>query len=325
MLQARMLSAAFGWTLALSCVCLGLSPNQSDSAHAATLSADHSIDSAQFVLKPSISGDRMVYVRSERGSHSVWLEDLRTGSLLRLSDDNRSSDAPDIHGNRVVWQESRHSGSVIVLYDLETRDATVLTEGYRDTSPSVWGDRVVWTRQSGVDSWLMFMDLGTGYEGALVPVGVGTTAALSDTTVVHDNGGDLYLLDLHSAEEVALVTSPYRTEFPDIDGDTVVYARWGGGLSEIHALDTRTGESEVIVSDGYCAYAPAIDGDTVAWESYCVPRGSEVHAARLPSDSPFVTEQSSFWARVGLALEVTEGLAWHLGSLHLVALQLLLG
>jgi beta propeller repeat protein len=125
---------------------------------------------------------------------------------------NRSADAPDIHGNRVVWQERRQSGSVIVLYDLEARDSTVLTEGHRDCSPSVWGDRVVWTRESGLDTWLMFMDLETGYESALVSVRVGTTAALSETTVVHDNGGDLYLMDLRSAEEQALVASPHRTE-----------------------------------------------------------------------------------------------------------------
>jgi beta propeller repeat protein len=325
-MQSRTLSVAFGLTLALSCACLGLAPNPSAGAYAATLSAGHSVDSAQFVLKPSVSGDRMVYIRSDQGAHSVWLEDLTTGSLRRLSDANRSADAPDIHGDRVVWQERRQSGSVIVLYDLEARDSTVLTEGHRDCSPSVWGDRVVWTRESGLDTWLMFMDLETGYESALVSVRVGTTAALSETTVVHDNGGDLYLIDLRSAEEQALVASPHRTEFPDIEGDTIVYARWSGGLSEICALNIGTGESAVIVSDAYCAYAPAIDGDMVAWESYCVPKGSEVHTARLPSGSPFVAQhQLSFWAKVGSTLTAAGRIAGHIGSLHLATLHALIG
>jgi beta propeller repeat protein len=325
-MRTRILSVAFGWTLALLCACSGLGWNLAMVAHAATLSATHSVDSAQFVLKPSISGDRMVYVRSDHGAHSVWLEDLTTGSLRQLSDPDRSADAPDIHGDRVVWQERRQSGSVIVMYDLEGRDSTVLTEGHRDGSPSVWGDRVVWTRESGLGARLMFMDLETGYESTLVPVSVGTTAALYETTVVHDSGGDLYFIDLRSAEQKVLVTSPHRTEFPDIEGDTVVYARWGGGLSEICALHVGTGESAVIVSDVYCAYAPAIDGDMVAWESYCVPRGSEVHTARLPSGSPFVVEHHpSFWAKVGATLMAAGKIAGHIGSLHLAALRALIG
>lgn len=295
-------------------------------ASALPLRADRTIEAAQFVLKPAIHGNRMVYVRSEAGVHSVWLEELDTGRVRMLSDPNVSADMPDIYDRHVVWQERRHDGSVIVLCDLRTLETQSLTEGHRDCAPSIWGDDVVWTRESVFDSLLMYKNVRTGYQGTLIEVESGTVAALCDGRAVHDSGGNLHLLDLRSAEQETILDSAHRTEFPDFDGDTVVYARWGESLGEICALDLTTGVSATLVSGARCAYAPAIDGDTLVWESYGASSGSQLHIARLPVDSPFASrDDARALTAFSGAIAFLARVAAHVGSLQAATLATLLG
>lgn len=268
----------------------------------------------------------MVYVRSEGGSSSVWLQDLETGDNRRLSSGHWRADAPDIQGDGVVWQESRQSGSAIVFHDLEASKTTVLTSGHRDCFPSIWGDNVVWTRESAFGARLMYLNVRTGVESAVRTVQTGTTASLHESLVVHDHGGDLYLIDLRSAEETVLIDSEQRSEFPDMDGDTVVYASWSGSLSEIHAVSIASRMSTVLVSDVHCAYAPSVDGSTVAWESYSSPAGSEVRLATITSEALLTSDGSGgIGARLTGLLGTLGRWASHMRLLQLATIASLVG
>ena len=298
-------------------------------AVANTVRADRTIADAELVLKPALDGDRIVYVRRDDSIHAVWLKDLNTGATRKLSDDDSfGAYAPDIHGNRVVWEETFRRGSVIALHDLETGETRALTLGPHDYAPSLWGDTLIWTRERHFNAWLMLMDLRTEETVTLVRVSCGTTSDLFEHTVVYCSGGDIYTIDLRSGEHRVLIESPQYAEFPALYGDVLAYAQWDDVLSRIHLLNMRTGDTVVAASAPGCVYAPALSHDRLAWEEYTRPASTEIKVARTPAGftSEEVVASSGWLANVGYVVRDGLGRLMRLiGSVHAVSIVVLVG
>ncbi len=296
---------------------------------ASTVRFERTITDGDFILKPSVDGDRLVYVRRDESVNAVWLKDLGTGESRRLSSkESFGAYAPDIHGDRVVWEETFRRGSVITLHDLETKETRAITLGPHDYAPSVWGDTVVWTRERHYNAWLMIMDLRTEETVSLVPVSCGTTSDIFEHTVAYCSGGDIHTIDLRTGEQATLVESPRWSEFPALYGDVLAYAQWDDELSRIHLLDLRTGESVVAAGGPGCAFAPALSHDRLAWEAYDRPACTEVQVARLPAGfaSDEVTATSGWLANAGFVVRDGLGRLMRLiGSLHAVSIVVLVG
>jgi len=289
-------------------------------AVASTLRADRTIAESEFVLKPALDGDRLVYVRRDDSINAVWLKDLNTGATRKLSsDDSFGAYAPDIHGNRVVWEETFRRGSVIALHDLETGETRAITLGPNDYAPSVWGETVVWIRERHFEAWLMIMDLRTEESVTLVPVSCGTTTDLFEHTVAYCSGGDILTLDLRTGEQTTVVPSARYSEFPALYGDVIAYAQWDDELSRVHLLNLKTGATVVAAAEPGSAYAPALSHDRLAWEAYTRPASTEVKVARTPAGftSEEVVASSGWLANVGYVVrDGLDRLMRLIGSFH---------
>lgn len=296
-------------------------------ALAAPIAVERVVNPAQWALKPALDENRLVYVRAKgANSNTVWMKDLETGAVRRLSEKGRTAYAPDIQGRYVVWEEATRTGSVIVLHDFGTGKRRTITEGPRDYAPSIWGDTVVWTRERYSDAWLMTMDLHTGTERGLVEVSCGATSDIFDRTVAYACDGDIHTFDLKTGEKATPVSTPFTAEFPALHGDTLAYAHWEDGLSKIRLLNLQTGKSSLAVSGEGCAYAPAIWEDTIAWEAYGRPAGSEIRIGRLPG--AFVSVQSGPEPpreRFSALVDGAARLARVAGSLHVIAIVRIFG
>lgn len=128
-------------------------------------------------MAPDASGEWLVFEESESGEEvfgrHIAAMNLRTGERLRLSDGLPEGwhVAPAIDGTRVVWHRE-HGGSApgrvgdVYLFDLETRERSILAEGGSALHARIDGDLVCWSAASGsaVSEGVTAMNLSTGVQ-----------------------------------------------------------------------------------------------------------------------------------------------------------------
>jgi len=167
--------------------------------------AEDTIQRGRFLTnRMGADGDRLVWSGQERRDVpsvlqiDVFLHDVRTGATRLLSGDGvgegRDQAAPDISGDRVVWQ----ADSDIFLLDLATGELRNLSDDdLNQNDPRIDVNLVVWvegipTYLDGEGTEIVAFDLRTGTRRTLTDAeGDQTRPAVSDGRVVwRDRGGE---------------------------------------------------------------------------------------------------------------------------------------
>lgn len=282
-------------------------------------------DSDAMFLRPATDDGRLVYVRSSGGVHVVWIKDLSTGRAWALSDGISNAFAPDIDGDLVVWEEHRDRTVVIALYDLADGDKRIISRGPDDRSPTIWGGTVVWTQEGVFEARLIRRDLASAQTRTVAVVEPGTVCDLYESTLVHDDGGDIHLLEMESGVTRVLVGGPALTEKPAICGDAVVFAEWGGGLADVRTVSVSTGAVETIVSGYQNVYAPSICEQFVAYETYHQWRRPTLEVVRVEDELRATAPIAWYDGALGTIAGYVDGVVYYAAALQAVAIALLVG
>jgi hypothetical protein len=136
------------------------------------------VDDGEYQSLPSIHNGRLVYMDFRLGDGdpfnswenvALFMKDLNTGDTTQITDGKAIANAPDIHGNIIVWHDYRHctdpqnkndwSNPEIYGYNIETQKEFRITDlpGIPKTDPRVWGDKVFFDMSTGGGRNAVFM------------------------------------------------------------------------------------------------------------------------------------------------------------------------
>jgi len=202
--------------------------------------------------------------------------DTQLDSWCRLTDSPTGQMFPSVSGYRVVWQDRRATGSVIVLLDLTTGDTTSLTPDDEETViPTIDGDRIIYARIGPVGPWqLLIYDLNTGQETPFATedrnIGLGRLALSGHRAAWHAlrNGNwDIYVYDFNTHKETRLTTDTTDQADPAIFGDRVTWSdkRNHGTWWDLYEYDFTTGKETRLTESSTLARGSAIFGDRIVW------------------------------------------------------------
>jgi TolB protein len=137
---------------------------------------------------------------------------------------------PALHGDMVVWEDSRNGNWDIYGYDLSTKTEIVITvDRNRQGDPAVYNDTVVWTD--------------------------------------YRNGNpDIYGYDLASQQEFIVTSDVNGQQSPAIYNNIVVWQDNRNGNWDIYGVNLQTGEEFQVTADTHDQVTPQIYGTTLVWE-----------------------------------------------------------
>ena len=213
----------------------------------AVLSADY----AAWIAR---SGDNLVArdVEPAREGNDVFLLNLHTGESGAITTEPAQRRNLQISGSRLLWweaayeQDGQQAYSALYVYDIEEEEKVKVgnsPRGWRWSSIS--GELVVWSdnRHSPL--------MGTSKVGC---------------QNCPQNRFDIYLRDLSTGEERALVETGFLNSSPSIHGQRVVWQQYHeNGGSHIMLLDLETGLTRTIAPGGKTSASPRISGSYVVW------------------------------------------------------------
>ena len=215
--------------------------------------------------KPAGGGDRNIVVYDLQAQTR---ETLYTGKVSDLA----------FSGSTVAWQTLNGDGSrVIALMPVRGGSLRLIEDAARpeqgvDSAPRISGSRLVFLRRdlSTSEYTIMLHDVSVGTtEALLMAVPSSPSFDLSEGRLVYIKKGEdvIYLMDLDTRVERALVEVPRRTEGPVIRGNIVAWTshmraedfKGIGGrpliderdFRTLHALNVDTGKSITPIRDRY--------------------------------------------------------------------------
>ena len=139
-------------------------------------------------------------------------------------------------------------------------------------SPVIDGNIVVWEDiqdgRDGMKVGLYGYDLSSQTEWLICPDLTEADPAISGTTIVWVDNGDIYGCDLLSStdKQFPIYTQSGGQFSPVISGDIVVWADNRNGNGDIYGYDLSTGTEFPICTDPALQGNPCIDGQVVVWE-----------------------------------------------------------
>lgn len=223
------------------------------------------------------------------GTSDVFGMDIRTKRVFEVATGSGDQAEPDIAGDTIVWQDSRHSCPTCDLdvmgYNLTSGRTFVIASGPADQAhPSVSDSSVTWLESDDQSSRVMVADLETlrPFVVAIVPKNASPgRPAISDRFVVWSEISDspphrLLAFDVVTRETsvVASLTSPQSS-----------YSTAGGVITwtdpDVIIMDMDTGV-ETRMASGRAANV-AISDDIVTWgaRSLGVDTGIDIYGMRL--------------------------------------------
>ncbi len=205
---------------------------------------------------------------------------VRLGSVTGVCTAAADQMYPSIHGDTVVWADSR--GSAITDDDIYMKNLTSGVESSVSVANGaqqeavVFGDYVVWKdfrnlSTSGYDIYAK--DVRRGFESPVCVAGQTQSAPdiFGDTVVWQDNRNgnfDIYMKDLSTGLESPVCTAAGAQWDPAIWGDVVVWTDDRNSSAtdfDIYMKDLSTGIETPVCTDAAQQMGAAIYGDTVVW------------------------------------------------------------
>ncbi|MFH1207645.1 MAG: C1 family peptidase [Patescibacteria group bacterium] len=165
-------------------------------------------------------------VKDEYGNQTQKDIEVNFG-LLKISDSVAREDQPVVHGDNIVWNYNDD----IYLFNLETRERTIVTENYEDQRhPHIYGDTIVWQD--------------------------------------HRNGNwDVFMYDIQSKTETQITDSEGNDEEPKIYQDKIVWVEHSAPRNKIFMHDLSDASTTLISANDYSAKKyPGVYGDKVIWQ-----------------------------------------------------------
>jgi beta propeller repeat protein len=217
---------------------------------------------------PAVYGDSVVWSSVDRieeeqqktaksellPDFEIFLLDLRTGQVQRLTTEEHAQVSPRIYEDTIVWLDARNVESYYNprRYDVYAYDINTGTEKRLTAAPtaegndlSIYGNLVVWTDNRHADPP---MDIHAGNEPAF--------------------NNEVYAYDLSTNREKRITEYPGNDRRPVIDGENIVWLRQVYReyiRADVFLFNTITSEETRISTSNYAAFTPAINGDRVVW------------------------------------------------------------
>ena len=190
----------------------------------------------------SVSGHRVVWHerRENDGNWDVYLYDMETRTVKRLTTDPAEQADPSIEGDLVAWADRRHGGIWWDAYLLDLRtgkerrltQATTLARG-----PVVSGTAVVWGDLRGGNFSLFVHDVVAESEQRLPTSDMENALDVSWPWIAWVNRNDdvpafyddVLVYNLQTGRETRLTSSPARQWLPALAGDFIVWEDFRNG------------------------------------------------------------------------------------------------
>ena len=181
---------------------------------------------------PRISGHKVVWSQYSGSSNSIFYIDLDSGNREQLTTDPYNQYAPDIHGDSIVWIESRNERYSLYMEDLTTHTVHFITDQITAHSkPRISDKGIVW-----------------------------------DVLVDNYGNHDIYFYEFASDALVPLVTGAYAEEHPSIWSNRVVWDDASSGNYDIYYLEfvrpagadiyvTEKDNPDPVLLNGYITYS----------------------------------------------------------------------
>lgn len=228
-------------------------------------------------MYPAIYKDIIVYSDFRNETLDIYMYDLKTGKEERVSNAPGVSETyPAIYGSKIIWVVL---GSYkIHMYDITTKEEKIIGKARGDPGrpPSIYGEKVVWMdwRYGDPDiskNPVIYMyDITTQTETHIIPgLNKWSPAIYEDKIVYIDGktgGGDVYLYDIKSQQQITICTNPEPQFCPAIYGDKVVWQDFRNGNWDIYMYDLKTKQESPICVNNDVQINPNIFGYRVVWE-----------------------------------------------------------
>ncbi|MEO7966982.1 MAG: DPP IV N-terminal domain-containing protein, partial [Gemmatimonadaceae bacterium] len=189
----------------------------------------------------SPDGTRLAYgaYGLERNSSDLWITDLRSGTVLRLTDDDRDSNDPrwSPDGKSIAFSANVGNGKNLFVQQIGSSAAQELT--HRDGSewPSGWspnGDGILFTQWSNNDSRDIWLQPTSGAAPRAI---VATDAQETAGTLSPDGRWILYQSDESGRPEVYVDSYPTRGRRTRVSNGSGISPVWRGDGREIFYWD----------------------------------------------------------------------------------------
>ncbi len=169
----------------------------------------------------------------------IYLYDIPTGAITTIASNEYGLFNPSIYGGKVVYTSYANGNADIYLYDIEKGATKQITSNpYNQDLARIYGDVIVWD------------DSRSEHE--------------KDSRAT--NRQDVYLYNLSSGVESALIKSRLPDRFPDIYGNKIVSEIYlKGTYGNIYVYDLSTQNLEEITSEPKGHNRPHIYGDKVVY------------------------------------------------------------
>ncbi|KJS13044.1 MAG: hypothetical protein VR67_05910 [Peptococcaceae bacterium BRH_c8a] len=207
----------------------------------------------------SITGDRQVYMAWYENNWEIFMHDITSGEITRITDDPHTQGYPDIWDDYIVWQDNRDDpdsdlgGFSIYLYDINTQSTQKISPatGYSHQEPQITNGKVLWTGYDFGKRDICLYDISGGSTEVITstltnPTGLkfdGQTAAWID---FRNGGNDLYVYNSGRDKQV---TSGRDINFLlAVDNGRVAYAQKENGSYQVKLHNPATGETKDITS-----------------------------------------------------------------------------
>jgi beta propeller repeat protein len=193
----------------------------------------------------SLSGNRIAWIGYPTTTQSdVYVRNILTNITNRLTQDLAYQSHPDIHGNRVVWQDYRNTPATnnnnadIYYYDFGTGQTyQVTTDTSYQSFPAIWGNNIVW------------QDYRNTYH-------------------TNSNNADIYCYNIITGQTQQITTDTSYQTFPAIWGNYIVWEDHRNGVGDIYIYDLNTNTERAISTVNAYKTRPVISGDWILWQDY---------------------------------------------------------
>jgi beta propeller repeat protein len=187
----------------------------------------------------ALSGHRAAWHTNRDDNWDIYVFDFNTHQEIRLTTDPSDQADPAIFGDRVTWEDRRHSGSWwdLYSYDFKTGITTRVTQATTlGRASAVSADRIVWGDTRGGLFGLYEYDFSrSDHERKLSTTPLENSLTMSLSRVAwEDAAGDIHAFDITTNTEVPVTNLASSQRLPWISQDYLVWEDYRNGHADIY-------------------------------------------------------------------------------------------